>query len=145
MFDPAYELVLLIKHRGTGQWQFPGGHVDPDETAAGCALREVLEETGVRATLWTDDRLDIPGGFWHPSPLMTVEFPAPADPEWGEPAHHHIDLLFVATANPGAPLTLQDEEVTGGAWVPLENLIPGAPCRPDVPPAAAAALALVTR
>jgi 8-oxo-dGTP pyrophosphatase MutT (NUDIX family) len=32
-----------------GQYAFPGGRVDPDETAAEAALRELREELGVRA------------------------------------------------------------------------------------------------
>lgn len=29
-------------------WQFPGGHLEADETVVDCASREVLEETGLR-------------------------------------------------------------------------------------------------
>jgi len=29
-------------------WQFPGGHLENDETVTGCAEREVLEETGLK-------------------------------------------------------------------------------------------------
>ncbi|MCK6684949.1 MAG: NUDIX domain-containing protein [Thermoanaerobaculia bacterium] len=46
--------VLLLKRGiepGYGHWVFPGGHVDRGETVEGAALRETLEETGVRAEL----------------------------------------------------------------------------------------------
>lgn len=30
-----------------GYWEFPGGKIEPGESALGCAVREVLEEVGV--------------------------------------------------------------------------------------------------
>jgi diadenosine hexaphosphate hydrolase (ATP-forming) len=42
--------VLLIKYPGKrGAWDFPKGHIDPGESILEAALREVLEEGGVKA------------------------------------------------------------------------------------------------
>ena len=39
--------VLLQLRRDTGTWAPPSGGVEPGETIAECAIREVLEETGI--------------------------------------------------------------------------------------------------
>ncbi len=44
------EKVLLVRHTYTPGWQFPGGGVEPFETAEAAAGREALEETGYRVT-----------------------------------------------------------------------------------------------
>ena len=45
--------LLLIRRTnppGQGYWSIPGGHVEPGETWQEAVEREVLEETGLRAT-----------------------------------------------------------------------------------------------
>ena len=44
--------ILMGKRRGShgaGTWSFPGGHLEPGETVAGCGARELWEETGIAA------------------------------------------------------------------------------------------------
>jgi 8-oxo-dGTP pyrophosphatase MutT (NUDIX family) len=48
--DPAFEYVLLVKHRVRG-WVPPGGKVEPGEGPRAAAARELLEETGLRTEL----------------------------------------------------------------------------------------------
>lgn len=43
--------VLVICHRYGGHWAFPKGHVENGETETQTALRELLEETGMRAQI----------------------------------------------------------------------------------------------
>lgn len=40
--------VFLIKHTYLPGWQFPGGGIEPGETAEESVMREVFEETGYR-------------------------------------------------------------------------------------------------
>ena len=43
--------ILLGKRRGShgdGSWSFPGGHLEFNENIFDCAVREVLEETGIK-------------------------------------------------------------------------------------------------
>lgn len=43
--------LLLIKHRYSGHWSFPKGHVEDGEHEFETAVREVCEETGVEIAL----------------------------------------------------------------------------------------------
>lgn len=43
--------ILLVKGRKTGIWSFPKGHLKGAETSLECALREMLEETGISMNL----------------------------------------------------------------------------------------------
>ncbi|MEX1364840.1 MAG: NUDIX hydrolase [Nannocystaceae bacterium] len=43
----SFLLVERGKDPGRGRWGFPGGHIEPGETAMAAALRELREETGV--------------------------------------------------------------------------------------------------
>jgi 8-oxo-dGTP pyrophosphatase MutT (NUDIX family) len=50
--DGAEGLEVLVVHRASyGDWTFPKGKCEPDESDEACAVREVEEETGLRCEL----------------------------------------------------------------------------------------------
>jgi len=49
MRDGRLLLVRRASRHGKGNWQLPGGYIEPDETIEQAVVREVLEETGVTA------------------------------------------------------------------------------------------------
>jgi ADP-ribose pyrophosphatase YjhB (NUDIX family) len=79
------ERVLLVKRGiepGYGQWVFPGGHVDQGETVEAAALRETLEETGVRAEIEA-----LHGLYSYPGkPVIIAVFRARLHAESAEPS-----------------------------------------------------------
>ena len=144
VLDPDASEVLLIHHLASGWWQFPGGHVDPDETPAEAALREVYEETGVRARIVGLSAPALPGMVAHPSPWAVYEIPAPAKPDRpgkpAEPAHSHIDELFIATASSATErLVVLESEVSGVRWWRIDRLRDAVDVRADVYPLTLAA------
>jgi ADP-ribose pyrophosphatase YjhB (NUDIX family) len=48
---PGGQEILLMQRSDNGHWGLPGGHVEPGESVADAACREVLEETGWRIEL----------------------------------------------------------------------------------------------
>ncbi|WP_161883769.1 NUDIX hydrolase [Deinococcus alpinitundrae] len=49
--DAARPEALLVRYRESGTWGFPKGHLEAGETPQQAAVREVQEETGVRAQI----------------------------------------------------------------------------------------------
>lgn len=147
VFDLNTGAVLLVHHNATGKWVFPGGHVDADETPSEAALREVFEETGVRATITAPPTV-LPGMIWHPSPWLTAEIPAPAKPKRpgkpAEPQHWHIDELFIGAADSRSTTAAALDEVAGVRWVPITD-ITDLDVRAEVPQVTRAAWQHVTQ
>ncbi len=56
-FEREDGAVLTVRKRGTASWMLPGGKPEGGESAAECAVREVLEELGVEIPLDRIERL----------------------------------------------------------------------------------------
>ncbi len=121
VFDAEARHVLLVQHLLTGMWQFPGGHVDPDEDGAECAVRETAEETGLDIRLLQQPAVETGYGRLLVPPFQVAEHPAPASPDWNEPAHRHLDMLYLAVAEEGEVLP-QLAEVSGVRWWSVDVL-----------------------
>ncbi|WP_331746558.1 NUDIX domain-containing protein (plasmid) [Streptomyces halstedii] len=104
--------VLLVEHLAYRMTLQPGGHLEPtDTTLAGAALRELCEETGI-------DRSQVTPVSAHP---VYVEFGrVPARPAKGEPDHYHLDFGYAFTTADAEVGRIQESEVTGAAWYPLD-------------------------
>lgn len=53
--DPESQILLVREYRHPLKkwiWSLPGGYIDPDEEGVVAGQRELLEETGYRASLW---------------------------------------------------------------------------------------------
>jgi 8-oxo-dGTP pyrophosphatase MutT (NUDIX family) len=88
--------VLLHRHVKLDRWLPPGGHIDPNEIPDDAARREVMEETGVSATLVGTPVIDIdlPGQPKQLCPPAGIQITAIA------PGHEHIDIVYFATGQP---------------------------------------------
>jgi len=104
--------VLLTLHAKAQQWFQLGGHLEPgDRTLAGAAEREAREESGLPLTVG-------------PSPVHLDEHVVPfCRPGTGGPARpvHHLDVRFVAVAEPGAEGVVSDESLDV-RWWPVDAL-----------------------
>ncbi len=93
---------LVLKHTNGGHWSLCKGHREPGETEVQTALREIVEETGLTVVLIPGFRSEIrykPKG----SPDKVVTF-------------------FLAKASK-RKLTLQDEEISNGCWLELDDAL----------------------
>lgn len=106
--------VLMVHHRTLDRWLCPGGHLEPgDSDLRTAALRELAEETGVRA-----EDVESVGLV----PVHIDVHPIPANDAKGEPEHRHFDVRMLFRIRRAVELTAQQEEVLGAAWRPLEEM-----------------------
>jgi len=110
--------MLLIWHRKLGVWLPPGGHLDATEIPHDAAVREVLEETGVRARLVPLGEPALtstgPGVSELPRPWVMLEERIPATAR--EPEHTHLDLCYQLEADDQVAPLAQDTEVSAAQW-----------------------------
>ncbi len=120
--------VLLLWHKRLNRWMPPGGHVDANETPEDTARRECKEETGLDVEIVGDNQRDLFAG--NPAegrmlkkPLAMLLENIPACPERGEPAHEHMDFLYVAKPlNEQQALVLAEAEGREMRWFNREDV-----------------------
>ncbi len=110
--------TLLHWHPKVKMWLPPGGHIEPNEDPVQAALREIEEETGVKAEVvptGTPVELEYPEQVHAP---FTIEIEDIDDPAQGW--HQHIDMIYFCKPV-GAPGAIND----GWRWVSAEELESG--------------------
>ena len=105
--------MLLHFHRKLGMWLPPGGHIERGELPDDAAVREVLEETGIRVELVGEKREDV-------SDPVQLHRPAGVQLENIGPGHQHIDLIYFAKSN-GPTSIHQDYSEDKVGWYGAED------------------------
>lgn len=106
--------VLMAHHNLYKVWAWTGGHADGEADLLSVALREAREETGVV----------------HIRPLSPALASLEILPVWGHvkrgewvPAHQHLNLTYLLTADENDALHYREGENTGVAWLPADHLL----------------------
>lgn len=104
--------VLFIFHNIYQSWAWTGGHADSDEDMLYVAVKEVEEESGVRATPVTDE-------------MITLDIlPVFSHMKRGKPigAHMHLNATYLLEADEDAVLSIKADENSGVKWLPADRL-----------------------
>jgi 8-oxo-dGTP pyrophosphatase MutT (NUDIX family) len=106
--------VLMAHHNIYQVWAWTGGHADGDADLLRVALREAEEETGAAGL----------------RPLSHSIASLEILPVWGHekrgeyvPAHLHLNVSYLLTADRESPLRPRAGENSAVAWLPAENLL----------------------
>jgi 8-oxo-dGTP pyrophosphatase MutT (NUDIX family) len=101
--SPDRSQTLLTLHRKLGKWLQLGGHADGDPNLLAVAMREAVEESGLRSLRAVRNEVFDVDRHWIPA-------------RGAEPGHWHHDLRFLIEADPAEPLTVSNES-KALAWV----------------------------
>jgi len=99
--------ILLLRRKDNDKWTMPGGTLDFGESLTDCAIREILEETGLQIRI-----TDLIGTYTDPHILIAY-----SDGE----VRQEFTLVYAAEIDSG-DLKI-DEESKEAIWVPLSSAV----------------------
>jgi ADP-ribose pyrophosphatase YjhB (NUDIX family) len=121
--------ILLVNHKRLGAWVPPGGHIEEFELPEETAVREILEETGVRVEVVCQSAIavnqDDPDAFFLAQPLFIQSVLAI---EQGR-RFYHLDFVYLCRPLAGAgehaiglPPLQANAEVKEARWIHLADI-----------------------
>jgi len=105
---------LMIHHNKLKVWLPPGGHIEENELPTDAVLREIFEETGIRASIIPNNRGIECGEMELPFAILLEDIE-------GDGTHNHIDMIYLCNAI-DEDLTPQEDEVHGIGWFSFEQI-----------------------
>lgn len=104
--------MAAVYHIITDGWTYPGGHADGEEDLLSVALREVEEETGLKAKVLSDE------------PYLLSTNPVVAHIKRGKfvSSHLHFDALYLMEADDTTKLEYREDESKGVKWIPFDEV-----------------------
>ena len=93
---------VLVEKSLSGFYGFPKGHIENGESEVECAIRETLEETGIRARVDLNDRFVISYLVHDINPKSVV--------------------YFISSLVGSDDISIQEEEVSSACWVDINSV-----------------------
>lgn len=104
--------ILSVYHLILDGWIYPGGHADGETDLLAVAIREVEEETGLKAKPLTNDIFAIQSA------------PTKGHVKRGKyvPAHVHFDVLYLLEADDSLELAFREDESKDVKWINIADV-----------------------
>lgn len=113
IFNKDRGKLLMVYHNIYHSWSWTGGHADGEERLLPVAMREAVEETGLKEV----------------RPIREEAQSLEILPVWGHwkhghyvSSHQHLNLSYLLEADEEEHLQVKEDENSGVAWIPLERL-----------------------
>ena len=114
LVNKEHTKVLMIYHNIYHSWSWTGGHADGETDLLAVAMREAMEETGVKTiTPVGEDIFSIE--------ILTVD----GHIKRGKyvPSHLHLNVTYLLEADEAQVLHIKQDENSGVAWFTLEEAL----------------------
>ena len=114
LVNKEHTKVLMIYHNIYHSWSWTGGHADGETDLLAVAMREAMEETGVKTiTPVGEDIFSIE--------ILTVDVHI----KRGKyvPSHLHLNVTYLLEADEAEVLHIKQDENSGVAWFTLEEAL----------------------
>lgn len=109
----AKDKVVMIHHNIYNSWSWVGGHADGEKDLLAVAMKELMEETGVKnihpvsPDIFSLDVLTVLGH------TKRGNYVSP---------HLHLSVAFLIEADESDSLIVKDDENSGVKWIPLDEI-----------------------
>lgn len=106
--------VLMIFHNIYQSWAWTGGHADGEDNLLNVAIRETMEETGIKnikplqENIFSLELLCVDG---HVKRGKYVS------------SHIHINVTYLLEADESEELTIKEDENSGVRWIDIEDAV----------------------
>lgn len=113
IMNQTRDKVLMIYHNIYRSWGWCGGHCDGDKDMIHVALKEGMEETGLRTLQLQSDHV-----------LAIDILPVPPHIKRGNfvSSHVHLNATYLCTADETLPLKEKPDENSGVMWIPIDKI-----------------------
>lgn len=115
--DPTMSQTLLVYHNIYDSWSWIGGHADGERDLEAVALRELQEETGV------ENARIVPVGPGNIYSLEVLTVDGHEKRGAYVSSHLHLNITYLAVADPAEHTRIKPDENSGVRWVPIEDAI----------------------
>lgn len=103
--------MLVVYHIINDGWMYPGGHADGEEDLLSVALREVEEETGLKAKVLDKNIFSIQAATTK-GHIKRGKYVS---------SHIHFDVLYLLEADENLELSFREDESKGVKWIDLKD------------------------
>lgn len=104
---------LMVHHNLFNAWAWPGGHADGDSNMLNVAIKEVIEETGVKNLTPLTDKIISLNIIAVKGHMKNNKYVSP---------HLHLSTAYLLSADENEKLIVKSDENSNVQWIPIADL-----------------------